>query len=173
MKINSVEDLYRLVSETEYGWLDTDGNKHYKLEMAKYQEKYILQSPQEIIQNKIGVCWDQVELERYYLNKLDIPCKSYLIYYAGERKDRAHTFLIYEMNGFVYWFEHAWGNYKGLHKYSNYDDIFNKIKKIFIEEELKNDCDLSNVHIYQYDQPKFHIGHYDFLKHCLSGIMVL
>lgn len=94
MKINSPEKLYNLVSQTIYGWLDNNDEKHYKLEMEKYQEKYILQTPEEVERNKIGVCWDQVELERYYLEKMNITCESYLIYYNGERKDRAHTFLI-------------------------------------------------------------------------------
>ena len=62
MEINSPEELYDLVSQTEYGWLDSDGQKHYKLEMEKYQEKYILQTPEEVEKNKIGICWDQVEL---------------------------------------------------------------------------------------------------------------
>ena len=48
MEINSPEELYDLVSQTEYGWLDSDGQKHYKLEMEKYQEKYILQTPEEV-----------------------------------------------------------------------------------------------------------------------------
>ena len=30
MEINSPEELYDLVSQTEYGWLDSDGQKHYK-----------------------------------------------------------------------------------------------------------------------------------------------
>lgn len=168
MKINTPKELYNLVSQTIYGWLDKDGNKHYKLEMEQYQEKYILQTPREVEKNKIGVCWDQVELERYYLEKMNIPCESYLIYYNGERKDRAHTFLIYYKDNNAYWFEHAWKNHKGIHKYNNEEEIFAEVKQIFITEELSKDYDPKRIHIYKYPKPEYHLNHYDFLKHCMS-----
>lgn len=169
MKINSPEKLYNLVSQTIYGWLGNNGEKHYKLEMEKYQEKYILQTPEEVERNKIGVCWDQVELERYYLEKMNITCESYLIYYNGERKDRAHTFLIYHDNNYSYWFEHAWKNHKGIHKYTNSEEIFKEIKKIFITEELNNNYEEQRIHIYKYPKPKYHLNHYEFLQHCTSS----
>ena len=166
MEINSPEELYDLVSQTEYGWLDSDGQKHYKLEMEKYQEKYILQTPEEVEKNKIGICWDQVELERYYLERMGIKCESYIIYYAGKRKDRVHTFLTYNKDNYTYWFEHAWKNHKGIHKYKNNEEILADVKRIFIDEKINNNYEEKRLHIYNYAKPKPHVNHYNFLKYC-------
>lgn len=58
-------EIMDLMKEIEYGWIDKDNKKHVLVDES-YSDNYVLQSPKEIIKNKIGVCWDQVELERYY-----------------------------------------------------------------------------------------------------------
>jgi len=34
-----------------------------------FNKLYYLPTPKEIIKNKVGICWDQVELERYYFKR--------------------------------------------------------------------------------------------------------
>ena len=51
-----------MLNEIEYGWVDKSGNKHTIVD-SSYSDNYCLQSPQQIIKSKIGVCCDQVELE--------------------------------------------------------------------------------------------------------------
>ena len=172
MKIQTVKELYELVSDTEYGWIDSNNNKHFKLNMVEFREKYILQKPEEVIKNKIGICWDQVELERHYLEKMSIECWTYLIYYEGAIKDRTHTFLVYRNNGYYFWFEHAWKKHKGLHQYQDMDEIFKAVNNIFIKEELKLNCDLKKIHLYQYNKPQFHTTSSEFLNYCREGIEV-
>ena len=60
--------IMNILNEIEYGWLDKNNNKHSEVNNL-FSDNYILQSPKQILKNKIGVCWDQVELERYLLKK--------------------------------------------------------------------------------------------------------
>lgn len=48
-------EIMDLMKNIEYGWVDKSNNKHNIVD-DKYSDNYILQSPNEIIKNKIGVC---------------------------------------------------------------------------------------------------------------------
>ncbi|MDE5889208.1 MAG: ASCH domain-containing protein, partial [Bacilli bacterium] len=65
------EEVMELMSDIKYGWIDDEGYFYENLDRTN-SSKYKLLSPREIIKRGTGVCWDQVELERYYLrnNKL-------------------------------------------------------------------------------------------------------
>ena len=76
------------------------GNKYYGDE-GDFVKDYILETPEEVKKNKIGLCWDQVEYLRDYLEKKNVKVKTYfLIYYEGICP--THTFLIYEENYFPF-----------------------------------------------------------------------
>ena len=158
-------DIMDIMNDIKYGYLDINGNIHYVID-KDFGSLYKLQSPRETLNNKVGVCWYQVELERYYLERMGIKCESYIIYYAGKRKDRVHTFLTYNKDNYTYWFEHAWKNHKGIHKYKNNEEILADVKRIFIDEELNNNYEEKRLHIYNYAKPKPHVNHYNFLKYC-------
>ena len=128
MEINSPEELYDLVSQTEYGWLYSDGQKHYKLEMEKYQEKYILQTPEEVEKNKIGICWDQVELERK-LFELDYETQSYAIF----NHLMAHSFLILHKEDDYIYFEHSSPQSKGIYHFSKEEEALEYATQRFKE----------------------------------------
>ena len=36
---------------------------------SDFYHQYRLQSPRQVVENRVGVCWDQVELERYIFSK--------------------------------------------------------------------------------------------------------
>ena len=55
--------------------VDIKGDIHNDVD-DKFSEFYKLQSPDEVLKNKIGVCWDQVELERYWFKKHGYEIKT-------------------------------------------------------------------------------------------------
>ena len=95
-------EIMNLMENIEYGWIDKNNNK-YNVVDESYSDNYILQDPKEIIKNKIGVCWDQVELERYYFKGNDWNIKSYFIVHYDNDKCPTHTFLTFEKNNKYYW----------------------------------------------------------------------
>lgn len=161
---NENEIMY-LMQDIEYGWIDKDNNKHMNVD-DKFQNDYILQSPKEVIKNKIGVCWDQVELERYYFKNYVKNVKTYFLVYDGGDKCPSHTFLTFEKNNKYYWFEHSWERFRGIHEYNSLKDLLLDVRDKFISVELHNDYKKLFLLLHEYTKPKYHIGTQEFFNHC-------
>ncbi len=157
--------IMTLMNDIQYGYLDKDNIKHLYIDDF-FSSMYKLQSPFEILENKIGVCWDQVELQRYYFEKENILCKTYFIVYYDNDKCPTHTFLVYKNNDFYYWFEHSWEKYRGIHKYSSLDELLTNVRKRFIKEELPSNFNNKNLCLYDYKKPNYGISCMEFYKHC-------
>lgn len=161
-------EIMNLMKNIEYGWIDKNNNKHNFVDET-YSNNYILQSPNEVIKNKIGVCWDQVELERYYFKGNDWNIKTYfLVYYDGD-KCPTHTFLTFEKNNKYYWFEHSWESFRGIHEYESLKKMLLDIRDKFIKHELNNDYVSKNLVLHEYKKPKYHISVQEFYNHCDYG----
>lgn len=164
-------EIMDLMKDIEYGWIDKNNNKH-KVVDETYSDNYILQSPNEVIKNKIGVCWDQVELERYYFKGNDWNVKTYfLVHYDGD-KCPTHTFLTFEKDNKYYWFEHSWERFRGIHEYKSLKELLFDIKDKFIKYELDNDFVLENLVLHEYKKPKYNISVQEFYNHCDYGTYI-
>lgn len=166
-----IEEIAKQLDNIEYGWEDKDGNIHLGVDDT-FADNYVLQSPDEVLKNKVGVCWDQVELERKLFEESNISFNTYFIVHYDEDKCPTHTFLIYKDGNKYYWFEHAWEAFIGIHEYETEEDAIKDIKDKFIERELHNEFIQDNLYIYKYDKPKYEIGCLDFYKHCEAGITI-
>ncbi len=164
-------EIMDLMKNIDYGWIDKDNKKHVLVDET-YSDNYILQSPKEIIKNKIGVCWDQVELERYYFKGNDWNIKTYfLVHYDGD-KCPTHTFLTFEKNNKCYWFEHSWEKFRGIHEYKSLKELLFDIRDKFIKYELDNDYVVDNLVLHEYKKPKYHISVQEFYNHCDYGTYI-
>ena len=161
---NIIDELNKI----EYGWLDKNNNI-YKEVNNLFSDNYILQSPEQVIKNKIGVCWDQVELERKLFKKKNIKFNTYFIVHYDNDKCPTHTFLIYKENNKYYWFEHSWKVFKGIHEYESELEALKDIKEKFVKYELNSKYNPTNLCIYKYNKPKYGISCLEFYKHCEKG----
>lgn len=164
------KEIMKLMEEIKYGWVDKEGNPHTKLE--NMIEMYMLQTPEEVMKSKVGVCWDQVELERYYFKEKGIDIKSYFIVYNDGKKFPCHTTMSFEDNNKFYWFEHAWDMHKGIKEFDSEESLLEEVKKHFIELELKNGYDNNEIYIYNYKKPEKKLNTLEFYGHCQNGIIV-
>ena len=163
-------EIMDFMNDIEYGYVDQKKQIHQKID-DKFSEQYILQSPKEVIQNKIGVCWDQVELERYYFKNNDWNVKTYFIVYYDQDMCPTHTFLTFEKDGSYYWFEHAWEKYRGIHKYSSKRSLLEDIKKKFLKD-LETFDTIENVVLLEYSKPPYGMRTNDFYHYCEQGIRI-
>ena len=161
-------EIMDLMKEIEYGWIDKNNNKHSIVDES-YSDNYTLQSPNEVIKNKIGVCWDQVELERYYFKGNDWNVKTYFLVHYDGNKCPTHTFLTFEKNNKIYWFEHSWERFKGIHEYNSIKELLFDIRDKFIKYELNNNYNSLSLVLHEYKKPKYHISVQDFYNHCDYG----
>lgn len=171
-QIENVMDLMAYLENVEYGWMDIDKNIYINNEKG-FKKKYILAKPEEVAENKVGTCYDQVELERSIFKNLGLKFNTYFMIYYGAKKLFTHTFAVYEENEKFYWFEHAWESNKGVHEYLSLYDLLKDVKEKFEKYNKLHNIDLDYLCIYKYKKPKFHISLKDFYKHCENGENVL
>ncbi len=160
-------EIMKYMSNIEYGWVDKQNNIHYEVD-ENFSDTYRLQSPEETLSNKVGVCWDQVELETYYFNKTNIEYKTYFIAHYDNNKCPTHTFLVFKKNNLYYWFEHSWNIFKGIHKYNNLNELLIDIKNKFIKYELNNNYNSNNLLLREYKRPSYGLSVIEFYNHCES-----
>lgn len=164
-------EIMNMMSEIEYGWLD----KNNKVNIQTYDnfaDNYILQTPNQVIDNKIGVCWDQVELERFYFKNSNLNIETYFLCHYDNDKCPTHTFLTFKKNNRYYWFEHSWKKFRGIHEYSSLRDLLQDVISKFISDEkiiTYNSCDLC---LYKYEQPRFGMTVKEFYNHCENSINI-
>lgn len=164
-------EVMNLMEDVEYGWMDKNRKIHNNIDDS-YLDNYILQSPKEVIKNKVGVCWDQVELERYYFKSNDYNVKTYFIVYYDNDRCPTHTFLTFKKDNKYYWFEHSWERFKGIHEYKTLKELLLDVQSKFIKCEINTKFNKNNLCIYNYSKPKEHINILDFYKYCESGINI-
>ncbi len=159
------QNILNMLNDISYGWIDNENNIH-TIVNEQFSKNYKLQSPEEILTNKVGVCWDQVELERYLFEKENIPIKTFFICHYDNDKCPTHTFLVYEKNKKYYWFEHSWEIFRGIHEYNSINDLLFDIKEKFIKYELNNNYNSNNLLLREYKKPKYGISVIEFYHHC-------
>ena len=162
------KEIFSLLKEIQYGWIGKKHEKHFHIK-PDFDKEYFLQTPREMMKTKIGVCWDQVELERFYLTPNEWNTKTFYIIAYGKEKCYTHTFLTFEKNGNFYWFEHAWEKFAGIFKYETLDSLLKDIKEKFLQFEVSEEIKVLDFKIFEYEKPPFHISANEFMKYCEKG----
>lgn len=168
--MDNIQKIMNVMEEIEYGFLDKNRNNicdNVDLEDT-FNKVYYLMSPEELLNKKIGVCWDQVELERKLFEENNIKNETYFIYIDDKNNLPSHTFLVYYVDNKVYWFEHSWYDEKGIHEYNNLNDLLNDVEIKFIksrENEVPKGLD---VHIYKYNKPNYNISCNEFYNYIFT-----
>ena len=165
-KICKIMDI---LNNIEYGFKDKNENNLINSEIwdKEFYNFYYLLSPEELLNSKCGVCWDQVELERKLFNEANIECDTYFIYIDDNENLPSHTFLTFQLNNKYYWFEHSWYDMKGIHEYSDLKELLNDVKIKFLysrKNEINPDLNY-DIFIYKYNKPKYHINCDEFYKY--------
>jgi len=160
-----IEKITKLMEKIEYGVPGPNNENLLKIydEDKVFDKMYYLQTPEELLKSKIGVCWDQVELERKYFEEINIKTESYWICTYDKDNFPSHTFLTYKKDGKYYWFENSWGEYKGAHEYISLNELLKDIKEKFIKSHKTNK--LAETLIYKYKKPEYHITCSEFYQY--------
>ncbi len=167
MKYDSVYIyLQERLKDIKLGYRDKNGNL-YSGFRYDFKDVFYLQSPKQLLESKVGTCFDQVELERDLVSKLGVDCRTYFMMYTDDKFDCAHTFLIYKDTKKYYWLENAWVKYKGVHIYSSKEELFDDVINKFIE--TIPDGEIKKVKMYMYDKPRFGINYTKLLSHFINS----
>lgn len=164
--MKNIKKIMDTMEKIEYGFLDENGNNIIDNNENIFNKIYHLMSPEELLNKKVGVCWDQVELERKLFDDKKIKTKTYFIYIDDKKYLPSHTFLTYYENDKIYWFEHSWYDQKGIHEYNNLNQLLNDV-----ELKFKNYNEMEDnlqIHIYEYNKPNYNLSCEEFFNYIFT-----
>ena len=170
MKINDApRRILDTISEIKIGYADRKGNIYHNIN-HNFNDIFYLRKPEDILSSKIGLCFEQVELERFLLSKHDLNFRSYFLLYQDSNPGFSHSFIIYKDNNKYYWLENAWLKYRGIHEYKTkeeaYLDIAYKFGKTipnFKRDKLK---------LYEFDKPRYGISYEKYKNNAFNGHVI-
>lgn len=162
--IKTPTELLEYMSDFEYEWMDKDGNFHDELIPEMY-EKYSLMSPEEVFENKKGICVDQTEFEREWFSKNNYKHKVMVIQIKREESKPGHAFLVYEDKGKYYWFENAWYDERGIHEYDSYELLIEDIKSKFIIQNDITEQEIGYIEIFEQIKYPYHLSYEEMDKY--------
>lgn len=174
-KIKTPEKLLDFMKDNiAYGFVGKNNKKIYAHDDeamdADFEDEYYLQSPDELLESKYGVCWDSAELERHWFLKHGYEPKVYFMMFAKEEGTDlpTHTFLVYNKDDRWYWFEHSFGAHRGIHEYANLDELLEDVKKKQHEYAVKNrgatEEDFECLRFSEYDKPDYGLSPEEFVS---------
>ena len=160
------ESIKDKLTDIKLGYIDKQGNVYGGFRYD-FKDNFYLQSPKQLMESKIGSCFDQVELERELVNKAGGESRSYFIFYPDEEYDMSHSILVYKDGRNYYWLENAWVRYKGLHIYDSKEELFKDVIEKFVSTIPKGE--LNKVKLYMYDKPRYGINYIKLLQQCINS----
>ena len=168
---NVLNNLMEKMSDIHYGCI-VDGENIFKDDGTDskdlFYKNYHLLDPKDLINIKYGICYDQVELERYYLDLDNIKSDTYFIIEYDNENSNTHTFIVVNDDDKYYWFEYSWHFQRGIHEYNSLEELLRDVKEKFSMNGLYKD-----VRIFKYEKPAYGLGIVDFIDHCKCGKKII
>ena len=133
--VKKPKDFYAWMrANLHYGYFVKDNKPHVGFE--EFFELYRLPAPEEVVKNKLGVCWGQTHLEQAWFNSKDYTNHVFYIELTSLRQRPTHTFLIFEeTDGSMWYFESSWGDRAQLTRITSLKDLVTNTVKAMIDFE--------------------------------------
>lgn len=175
--IKTKEELLEWMKYITYGYKGK--TQYHKYDEEDFNEvwydEYLLSEPLDIINSKIGNCWDQTELERYWFNKNNYEIKTIyeMVNLPYENLYPTHTFLVFKDKDNTWcWFENSDYQNRGIHIFNTLDELIKHQQEKYIELlktfEIKDE-ELKNIILKEYEKPKSNITAKEFIEHVINS----
>lgn len=173
--IKTPEDIFKYMNENiEYGWIDINNQKHIKT-MKEFRKLYRTMTLDEIINNGLGTCIDQVNLMHYLFEKIKIKNKMFCCrifepddYNNLEEEEHMHCFILYYLDNKVYHMEHPNFERKGIFEYNSEKKAINSIVNYY--KELRGGKESPTKEFFEVE-PKITFKEFNkYINHLNSGI---
>lgn len=158
LDISTPEELYQYMKDNiSYGFISQNGTKYLRKNVKEKDYMYIIfkyyyfQSPEEVLVNKCGVCYDQVNFAKFILENNGYDVQTFYT------EIRNHAFLVYILNNRYYYFERSFPHNNGIFSFATLEDLF----KYYLYVQ-RNNC-FNEVSFYQYNKVNYGCDFYDFI----------
>lgn len=138
INVKTPQDVLSFMDNIEYGYIDLSGKKHLNT-LKEFRANYRTMTIEQILEDKIGTCIEQVFLMHHLLDKLRIPNKMFCtrIYETGEidseEDEHMHCFVLYYDENGVHQIEHPNGEKKGIYDFNDERTAIDEINKVYVE----------------------------------------
>lgn len=178
-EIKTPIELMKFMDENiKYGVVSNDGKIYddgtKKDWMKACTSSWSLSSPERLIKESYGHCWDQVELERDWFLNHGYEYKTFYIWFELPYNNpySTHTYLVYKDQDKWYYFEHSDSSLRGIHEFNTLEEAVEYQRNIHISrnrEKGLTDEELDRLKIYEYKTPKYGCNFYEFIDHILDN----
>ena len=175
--ITTPQELLEWMSNITYGYQGK--TKLYKYDDENFDEdwfdEYVLEEPTSLIKTKVGNCWDQTELERYWFTSHNYKVKTIyeMVNLPYENPYPTHSFLIYQdENNNWNWFENSDFNNRGIHtKQTEKELIEYQLTKYknFLQTFNISSLELEKIVIKEFEKPKANCSAEEYINHVLNS----
>lgn len=167
--VNTEEELLEFLNAFEYGIM---GEKVYLYnEVHEHLDEWKIKNVDTLIKEKVGICYDLVEIERDWFAKHKCHFKTiFLIFLLDyENPYPTHTFLAFEKNNKWYHFESADLFNRGIHEYSTFEELIESAKKHQISCANLEHSEIKNtLTVFEYDKPNLNESFLEFLDNIIE-----
>lgn len=181
MKIQNIktpEDLMLYLDKNiSYGVIDKNGNKFFDSNSDNFQKAcfadWKTKPTKQILEDGVGHCYDQVEIEREWFTLKDYKIKTFWISAYQEEIENSgfsHTYLIYKDRNNWFVFEHSDYFNKGIHKFKTLREAvtWQAQKHVsFAESQIKPKIKYS-VCIKEFSKPPFNLNMEQYLNFIMT-----
>lgn len=172
--IKSIEELYDFLNTFKYG-IKVGESVYYNDDVNEHINKWHLQSVEDIVKNKIGICYDFVEVERDWFLRQGYHCLTIFLIFAVDYENNypTHTLLAYEHQNKWYHFEVADYLHQGIHEYTSLDELINQVMINQINYANLNNSEIKNkLKVYTYDTPKLNCSFIEYIDSIIDNGML-
>ncbi len=177
--VKTPEELLEYMKEIKYGYVGKNNGKVYEYGDddfdADFPDEYFLQRPEQLLESKHGVCWDQVELERDWFSKHDCDFKVFYLAFLKKTANNlpTHTFLTYKEGEKWCWFENSFGDHKGIHEYASLEELMEDVKKKHLRHAISEgtavESDFNDLRFCEYEAPLAGVSPVGFVENILRN----
>ncbi len=173
------ELLDYLSNHVNYGYYTKQGKVHLLGEEDfndEWEDNYILSSPEDVIKNRAGTCWDLVELEREWFTRNGYEVKSFyeMVIVPYENDYETHSFLAYKDKDNWYYFEFSDFENRGIYKFDTLEDLLINVHNRYLDNLKKynlNDKEKECIVLNEYKKPKEHCSSKEYIDNALKKVL--
>lgn len=148
--ISTPEELFDyMILNLIYGWIDVNNKEHINT-LKDFRENYKTSSIDEILSTKLGTCIESAKLIKHFLDLKGIENKMFC-YRSYKNEDnfdqevKMHCFVLYNLNGYWYHFEHSNYDNRGIHKYDSLELALEQITKRHNENGIRELSEIDDI----------------------------
>ena len=148
LKLETPEELLKWMDRIEYGWMDKNHKKYTDFDVADdpklWWNNCVIATPEEVYKYKIGTCYEKTWFEHYFFKKWN---REHKLIHIQQYYTRCHSFVAYRQIDKWMYFEHSFGEFRGIRGPFNSIDQITRLVYSFMEKVEKGGKGYNSVEI--------------------------